>query len=293
MSSCSSWGNNQSSYLNLWGQESYSWFVCIKVQQYVVVMTTVTHLPASYKTTVLSRHVGYTQYFTEKKGLFLQLLYLATQIGDATFPSESNTALAQIYFPAALDSEDKTSAGERSKSELKDRHIKFLSWCSQKFTHQRQLLPLSSLNVSFLIISPSQGFTCSMLSPHLCTFTFPRLVFHLKKKNKAQEELSKGTNSTSRVVTQQPLYHTNGFRCSFSPWRAKTGHAKPKPHKLSSNHSHVSQESCIFRLNQHAADEVGVFSHVGSEPLIHRVVFVHLPKANTHEKEPSALRAYR
>lgn len=97
--------------------------------------------------------------------------------------------------------------------------------------------------------------------------------------------------STSTVVTRQPLYHTHEFLCSFSACKAKTDHSKT--HKLSSNCSHVSQESCIFRLNQHAADEVGMFSHISSEPLIHRMVFIHLPKAKSHEKGPLALWAYR
>jgi len=79
----------------------------------------------------------------------------------------------------------------------------------------------------------------------------------------------------------------------FSARKAKTDRSKPKTHKLSGNCSHVSQEPCIFRLNQHAADEVGVFSHVGREPLVHRVVFVHLPKANSHETGPPALWTYR
>lgn len=83
----------------------------------------------------------------------------------------------------------------------------------------------------------------------------------------------------SKVITRQLLYHTNVLLCSFLPEK-QTGHSKPQTHKPGSNCSQVSQEPGIFCLNQHAADEVGVLSHVSSEPLIHCVVLIHLSKAN-------------
>lgn len=136
----------------------------------VVMATRVICMSASYKTTDLSRHVGYTHYFTEKKKKVYFCSYFIWQPKEEMSLSPVKVTLLCIsldLFTAALDSKNRTLAGEHSKSEWKYWHLKFLSWCCKKFTHQTAFIAFFPYCMfsNYLTISRLLHPICSTLSP--------------------------------------------------------------------------------------------------------------------------------
>lgn len=142
----------------------------------VAMATMVTRMSASYKSTGLSTHVGYTYFLF----LVLQLLHKATQRGDATFPSESNTALLRPLLTVKIGHLHNTATWSENTSTLK---ISFLVF-SKVHTPQTAFTAFFPQHIflMYLTIPRLIDPMGSMLSPYPCPFAFPRLVFHLKTR---------------------------------------------------------------------------------------------------------------